>query len=307
MAIKRINSGAQTGADRAAHDVAIELDMDYGGYVPKGRQDERGDIPPRYVGLIETRTPEWKERTKRNVETSSKTLIFTRGKPTGGTLTTVLHAVRVEKPFLLVDLKKCSIKEAAILIGAWLAETPGDDVNVAGPRASQDAEIYADVTRILSSALKIASHVDQDELKEKMANFRHWDLIRWTSIFWYLGFSAPAAALAFDQDTASIKFASCFTMAAFGALVTLLINNTQKYHEKAGIPKGYGGISFALKGWKSWFTATQWAKTLAVFLTIAWGVAAFSSLLISNENTSASPKQITSLPTSTAKGPPAAR
>ena len=307
MAINRINSGAQTGADRAAHDVAIELDMDYGGYVPKGRQDERGDIPPRYKGLIETRTPEWKERTKLNVETSSKTLIFTRGKPAGGTLTTVLHAVRVDKPFLLVDLTKCSIKEAAILIGAWLAETPGDDVNVAGPRASQDAEIYADVTHVLTSALKIASHVDQDELIEKIENFRHWDHIRWTSIFWYLGFSAPAAALAFDQDTAPIKFASCFTMAAFGSLVTLLIHNTQNYHERAGIPKGYSGILFTLKGWKSWLTATQWAKILAVGLTIAWGVAAFSSLTTSNENASANPKQTTSAPTSPAKGPPPAR
>jgi len=33
----KIISGGQTGADRAAMDVAIELGLDYGGAIPKGR------------------------------------------------------------------------------------------------------------------------------------------------------------------------------------------------------------------------------------------------------------------------------
>ena len=46
--IEKIISGAQTGADRAALDAAIELGIPHGGWVPKGRLAEDGVIPPRY-------------------------------------------------------------------------------------------------------------------------------------------------------------------------------------------------------------------------------------------------------------------
>ena len=46
--IKRIISGGQTGADRAALDFAIKMDLPHGGWVPKGRMAEDGPIPDRY-------------------------------------------------------------------------------------------------------------------------------------------------------------------------------------------------------------------------------------------------------------------
>ena len=42
--IKRIISGGQTGADRAALDFAIKMDLPHGGWVPKGRMAEDGPI-----------------------------------------------------------------------------------------------------------------------------------------------------------------------------------------------------------------------------------------------------------------------
>jgi len=38
MTINRTISGGQTGADRAALDVAIELNIPHGGWIPKGRK-----------------------------------------------------------------------------------------------------------------------------------------------------------------------------------------------------------------------------------------------------------------------------
>jgi len=35
--IQKIISGGQTGADQAALDVAIKLDIPHGGWIPKGR------------------------------------------------------------------------------------------------------------------------------------------------------------------------------------------------------------------------------------------------------------------------------
>jgi len=48
--ITRIISGGQTGADRAALDVAIKLSIPHGGWIPKGRKTEDGTLPEQYRG-----------------------------------------------------------------------------------------------------------------------------------------------------------------------------------------------------------------------------------------------------------------
>ncbi len=60
----KIISGGQTGADRAALDVAIDLGLDYGGSIPKGRLAEDGALDPKYDKMTElnqyARTTYWK-------------------------------------------------------------------------------------------------------------------------------------------------------------------------------------------------------------------------------------------------------
>ena len=51
--LRKIISGAQTGVDRAALDVAMILDFEYSGWCPKGRLDEKGTIPEKYKYLKE--------------------------------------------------------------------------------------------------------------------------------------------------------------------------------------------------------------------------------------------------------------
>jgi len=48
----KIESGGQTGVDRAGLEAAIALGLPYGGWVPKGRLAEDGAVPPRYVGMM---------------------------------------------------------------------------------------------------------------------------------------------------------------------------------------------------------------------------------------------------------------
>jgi hypothetical protein len=45
--IKKIVSGGQSGADRAALDVAIKFGILHGGWIPKGRITEEGPLPER--------------------------------------------------------------------------------------------------------------------------------------------------------------------------------------------------------------------------------------------------------------------
>ena len=85
--LTKIISGGQTGADRAALDVAIELDIPHGGWIPKGKKTEAGVIPDKYQ-LKEMPTASYPKRTEQNVIDSDGTLILTHGKLTGGSALT---------------------------------------------------------------------------------------------------------------------------------------------------------------------------------------------------------------------------
>ena len=84
--IDKIISGGQTGADRAALDVAIELGIPHGGWVPKGRKTEAGRLPAKYQ-LKEMPTDSYPERTEQNVLDSDGTLIISHGSLTGARIT----------------------------------------------------------------------------------------------------------------------------------------------------------------------------------------------------------------------------
>ncbi|MFW6085270.1 MAG: putative molybdenum carrier protein [Gemmatimonadota bacterium] len=141
MKPKRIVSGGQTGVDRAALDVALELGVSCGGWVPKGRIDERGRIPERYPGLRETATADWSERTEANVRDSEGTLIISRGALTGGSKYTREVAKRLGRPCLHLDLARS--RTAALDVARdWIARNEISVLNVAGPRASKDPGLY---------------------------------------------------------------------------------------------------------------------------------------------------------------------
>jgi len=130
--VKRIVSGGQSGVDRAALDVAIELGVEHGGWCPRGRLAEDGRIDPRYL-LTETASSEYSERTEQNVLDSDGTLILYRGKLSGGTELTRRLAIVHDKPCLLADL---DAKADVRMVRQWLRDNKIRVLNVAGPRES---------------------------------------------------------------------------------------------------------------------------------------------------------------------------
>ena len=101
--IKKIISGGQTGADRAALDIALKFNIPHGGWIPKGRITEDGPLPSKYK-LQEMPTTSYPARTEKNVIDSDGTLIFSRGKPTGGTDYTRKIVLKHNKQILHIDL-----------------------------------------------------------------------------------------------------------------------------------------------------------------------------------------------------------
>lgn len=147
FAVKKIVSGGQTGADRAALDVAIERGIPHGGWVPAGRRAEDGPLPARYQ-VCEGPSAEYEERTEWNVRDSDATLIVSMGPLTGGSALTLQLARRLGKPVLHIDREQLGPDEAVEAVRSWLFETRPAVLNVAGPRTSTTPGIY-EVTREL--------------------------------------------------------------------------------------------------------------------------------------------------------------
>ncbi|MDX1488399.1 MAG: putative molybdenum carrier protein [Acidiferrobacterales bacterium] len=146
----RIISGGQTGVDRAALDIAIELGIPCGGWCPHGRKAEDGVIPAIYP-LTETSSAEYAPRTARNVYDADATLILACGPPTGGTALTVEIARRAELPCLIVDLEQ---PPAQCEVRRWLKRHATGTLNVAGPRESGCPGIYDKALAFLRTLLQ---------------------------------------------------------------------------------------------------------------------------------------------------------
>jgi hypothetical protein len=146
----KIVSGGQTGVDRAALDVAIELGLPHGGWCPHGRRAEDGPISARY-DLYETDSAAYHVRTEQNVIDSDATLVLTSGEPAGGTALTIRLALQSGRPLYVVDLAREQSLEA---VRAWLRENRIHVLNVAGPRESQQPGIGLQAAKFLRSVLE---------------------------------------------------------------------------------------------------------------------------------------------------------
>jgi hypothetical protein len=145
LKLQRIISGGQTGVDRAALDVGLELGIPIGGYCPKGRRSEDGTIPDQYP-LVETTTANYGVRTEKNVIESDGTLVLNVGPVSSGTSYTIKMAKKHKRPILVVQLDK-EIQMEAVL--DWLATNRIKVLNVAGPRESKIQGIHERAVQFL--------------------------------------------------------------------------------------------------------------------------------------------------------------
>lgn len=141
----RVISGGQTGVDRGALDAAMELDLPHGGWCPRGRLSEDGAIPPRYR-LTELDSPDYRERTERNVVDSDATLILSPARPTGGTELTRRFARRHARPHLVASPYDPGAEQT---VRDWLDAFRPATLNVAGPRESNHPGVARAVREFL--------------------------------------------------------------------------------------------------------------------------------------------------------------
>ena len=151
MKISKIISGGQTGVDLAALDAAIELDIEHGGFVPKGRLSEDGSIPLKY-NIIELENEDYSARTLKNVQYSDGTLILHKGEITSGTALTEEFCYLKKKAVLTINI----LDEFTVIrvnLDTWLETNTISILNIAGPRESE-VHIYKKAKDLLIRLLK---------------------------------------------------------------------------------------------------------------------------------------------------------
>ena len=139
--VKKIVSGGQAGADRAALDWAISYDFEHGGWCPLGRLAEDGVIDPRYQ-LDEMAHGNYRQRTRQNVLDSDGTLILNLGELDGGSLTTLRFAEQHRKPCRVVQLDGDNSNDEVASVFVWINEFQIEVLNIAGPRETKRNGIY---------------------------------------------------------------------------------------------------------------------------------------------------------------------
>jgi hypothetical protein len=155
--VKKIISGGQTGADRAALDFAMAHHIPHGGWCPAGRTAEDGVIDWRYR-LKETPSPTYVQRTEWNIRDSDGTVVFSIHQELfGGSKLTCEFATRYRKPCLHLSRQRDGATSAKKL-REFVEQHKIQSLNVAGPRISTEPEI-AEFTKSVLKALLVDENI----------------------------------------------------------------------------------------------------------------------------------------------------
>jgi len=147
--LTKIISGAQTGADQAGLVAAIELGLDTGGWIPRGRRTEAGPLDIELFRLWRLKEHDkwsYPPRTEQNVMESDGTVIFGNLNSPGCALTVKLcrkwHKPCIGNPTTPEALK------------LWVTEKKIKTLNVAGNREETNPGLHEIVRRFLLVAFR---------------------------------------------------------------------------------------------------------------------------------------------------------
>ena len=172
----KIISGGQTGVDQAALDVALELGLEIGGWVPKGAFNENGEyLLDKYPQLKETPSDDPKQRTEWNVRDSDWSIIFypwlhevskgtLESKGTDYTIEVVnsknqSHSYVLNRDLYDPTYQRGEVPPQAVVEHTDLLELDNNSIkplviNVAGPRESELPGVYEKTKELLKEILE---------------------------------------------------------------------------------------------------------------------------------------------------------
>ncbi len=151
MIVRKIVSGGRSGVERAALDLAIQLGIAHGGWIPHGRMVDDGRLASRYR-MTEAARNGGPVSDEANLEISDGLLLLTRG-PLSGPATEVLAKAQAHQhPYLLIDLDRHTRFQSSLLINSWLKSEQIEVLFITGPTANEDHRIYRDTIECFRTA-----------------------------------------------------------------------------------------------------------------------------------------------------------
>jgi len=153
--INKIISGGQTGVDQGALDFALETNIQSGGWCPKGRICETGQIPEKYP-VTEVESDHYNLRTRLNVESADGTLLIIKDEYLDeGTRLTKELCEKMKKPLKIIDALHVGHNMDATKdeFRKWIKKNSIKTLNVAGNRESNSPGIHNQTIQILHTLL----------------------------------------------------------------------------------------------------------------------------------------------------------
>lgn len=146
MALTKIISGGQTGADQAGLAAAKLLGLATGGTAPFGYRTDKGPnskLLRHTYGLLQSTSREYGPRTIANVREADGTVVFGNLDSPGSKLT-IAQCIKQDKPVFA--------NPTALELRTWVDEKHIHVLNVAGNRESTNPGIYERVRTLLVDA-----------------------------------------------------------------------------------------------------------------------------------------------------------
>lgn len=154
MVLRKLISGGQTGADRAALFAAKAAGIKTGGWMPYGflaNDGEHPDFAERF-GMMEMDSRRYPPRTAMNVKESDGTLRFATKWDSPGELLTLKLCQKYRKPFLDVTPGSSLLPNE---VAAWLVANRIGILNVAGNAEQTSPGIHEFVVEFLADVFQL--------------------------------------------------------------------------------------------------------------------------------------------------------
>lgn len=110
MALYKVISGGQTGADQGGLLAAWRVGFLTGGTAPANFLTSRG-VNPLLEVLGLRAEGNFQTRTRKNIDDAHATLIFAEDSTSSGTVLTINHARKTKKPFLVIDISNLKVQD----------------------------------------------------------------------------------------------------------------------------------------------------------------------------------------------------
>lgn len=151
MILKKVISGGQTGADQAGLYAARYMNINTGGWIPKGYKTKSGpNLSLKKFNLTQHASDKYAPRTELNVKESDGTIRFAYDFKSPGERCTLKAIRKYHKPYLDINLNNLEINDQLInKICEWIVLNKIKVLNVAGNANSKSKSVFSPTYLIL--------------------------------------------------------------------------------------------------------------------------------------------------------------